>query len=102
MAALVAQNQGAKTMINLSNIDYVYNKDPKKFKDAQIIKEIKWSDFRKIVGNTWTPGLNMPFDPIASKLCQKNKTQVLIMNGSKLDKVKDFLNGRGFVGTLIK
>jgi uridylate kinase len=34
-AVLVAKQLGAKKMINLSNIDYVYDKDPRKNSDAQ-------------------------------------------------------------------
>ena len=62
-AVILAKEYGAKTLINLSNIDYVYTKDPKKFADAKKIKEISWKDFRKIVGDKWDPGLNAPFDP---------------------------------------
>ena len=31
-AVLFAKNHGAKTLVNLSNIDYVYTKDPKNFR----------------------------------------------------------------------
>ena len=34
VAAILAGRLGATTIINLSNIDYVYDKDPKKFNDA--------------------------------------------------------------------
>ena len=34
-AVILAKEYDAGTVINLSNIDYVYNKDPKKFKDAK-------------------------------------------------------------------
>ncbi|MBU4374986.1 UMP kinase, partial [Patescibacteria group bacterium] len=49
VAAILAERLGAKTVINLSNIQYVYDKDPKKYKTAKKIKEITWPDFRKIV-----------------------------------------------------
>ena len=56
-AVTLAKNMGIKTIVNLTNIDYVYDKDPKKFKNAKAFKEINWRDFRKIVGNKWSPGL---------------------------------------------
>ncbi len=102
IATLLAQEYEVKTVINLSNIDYAYDKDPKKNKDARPIKEIGWQDFRKIVGNRWNPGLNAPFDPIASKKAQELSLEVLIMNGSKLDNLKKYFETGKFRGTLIK
>ena len=92
----------AKQVVNLSNIDYAYNKDPKKFKDAKKIKEIFWTDFRKIVGNKWDPGMNAPFDPVASKIAQEAQMEVVIMNGKKLKNLENYLNGDKFIGTVIK
>jgi uridylate kinase len=100
-AVLLAKQYGAKVVLNLSNIDYVFDKDPKKFKNAKLIKQISWHNFRKIVGNKWDPGLNAPFDPVASKLAEKLKLQVVVMNGKKLENLKNFLSGRKFKGTVI-
>ena len=61
----------SKRVINLTNVDYVYNKNPKKFKDAKPIKDLTWKQFKKIIGGKWSPGANVPFDPIASKLAEK-------------------------------
>jgi uridylate kinase len=91
-----------KNVVNLSNIDYVYNKDPKKFKNAKKIKEISWADFRKIVGDKWDPGLNVPFDPIASKIAQEAQMEVVIMNGKKLKNLENYLEGKKFTGTVIR
>lgn len=101
VAAIHAKRFGAKTLINLSNIDYVYDKDPKKHKDAKIIKKINWKDFRKIVGNRWDPGLNMPFDPIASKLAEEIDLEVIITNGKNLNNLKKIFMGKKFKGTVI-
>ena len=101
VAVILAQRLRAETIINLSNIEYVYDKDPKKFKSAKKIEKITWPNFRKIVGNRWDPGLNMPFDPIASQLAQKLKLKVVIMGGKNLDNLKKCLNNRKFKGTVI-
>ncbi len=101
-AVLLAKNFKVKKVINLSNIDYVYDKDPRKYSDAQIIKDISWKDFRKIVGSKWDPGLNAPFDPIASKESEKLKLEVAIMNGKNLDNLENYLNDKEFIGTIVK
>ncbi len=101
-AVLLAKTFGAKEVINLSNIDYVFDKDPNKFSDAKKIEKISWKDFRKnIVGYKWVPGANVPFDPIASGLAEKNKLTVKIVNGKNLVEVKNVLGGKKFKGTTI-
>jgi len=102
VATVLAEKYGIKTVINLSNIDYVYDKDPKKFADAKKINDISWPAFRKIVGEKWDPGLNAPFDPVASKKAQSLNLAVVIMNGKNLGNLKNFLDGKKFFGTVIK
>ncbi len=101
-AVLIAKRFDAKSIINLSNIDYVYDSDPKINPNAKKIKEISWKDFRKIVGNKWDPGLSAPFDPIASKEAQGLGINVAILNGKKFDNLNDFLDNKEFIGTLIR
>ena len=101
VCAVLAKTYGIKNIVNISNIDYVYNKDPRKYKDAEKIKKINWQEFLSIVGSKWTPGLNSPFDPIASKFCQKEGKKVVILNGSNLSNLKNYLAGKKFKGTEI-
>lgn len=102
VAVMLAKTYGAKEVINLSNIDYVYNKDPNKFTDAKKIEKIIWKDFRKnIVGYKWLPGKNSPFDPIASGLAQKLGLKVSILRGTNLPEVKKALGGKKFKGTVV-
>jgi uridylate kinase len=101
VAVLLAKKYSGNVVVNLSNIDYVYDKDPRKFKDAVPIKNIAWKDFRKIVGNKWDPGLHLPFDPVASRLAEKMKLKVVILNGNNLVNLQNFLAGRKFNGTVI-
>jgi uridylate kinase len=101
VAAMVAQEYEIGTIINLSNIDYAYDKDPKKHTDAKKIEGCDWRAFRKIVGNRWRPGLNAPFDPIASQKASRLGIEVVIMNGRKLKNFKAYLSGKKFLGTRI-
>ena len=66
-AVEVARILSARKIINLSNIDYAYDKDPRTNPDAQPIREISWADYRALIPTQWDPGLNSPFDPIASE-----------------------------------
>jgi len=102
VATILAERLNAKTVINLSNIEYAYDKDPNKYRGAKKIKTINWKDFRKIVGNTWDPGLSMPFDPIASKLAQKLKLKVIICNGKNIANLEKIFANKKFKGTIIE
>jgi|SRR3989344_2702789 len=103
-AVELAEKVGAKRIINLSNIDYVYDKDPRTNKDAKRIEKISWSEFRKILPppEAWNPGLNAPFDPVAAKRAEGFGIEVVVMNGKNLDNLKKALEGEDFEGTIIK
>lgn len=100
VAVQIAKSYGAKEVINLSNVETLFDKDPKKHKGAKPIYRINWKDFRKIVGNRWDPGLNLPFDPVASKLAQKLKMKVVLMGGD-LKNFEKYLRGESFKGTVV-
>jgi len=101
-AVLMAKSHNIKTIINLTNIDYVYDKNPNDFSDAHPLKEVDWKSFGHIVGDKWTPGLSMPFDPRASKLAERLKLKVIMLNGKNLERLEDFLNSKPFIGTTIQ
>ena len=101
-AILLCEDYGVRTVINLSNIEQVYDKDPKKYPDARALSRLSWDQMRAIVGDTWTPGLNAPFDPIAAKKAQELGVKVVVMSGSNLENVSNYLNDRPFKGTVIE
>lgn len=101
-AVMAAKQLGAKKLVNLSNIDYVYDKDPRKFPDAVKIEESNWADFRKLIPDHWDPGLSSPFDPIAAKEAEALGLEVAIINGKKLNEFENYLSGKPFVGSIIK
>ena len=100
-AVKLAVKFGAVDVINLSNIEYVYSEDPRLNPKAKKYEKITWKEFREIVGNEWYPGMNVPFDPIASKLSDENNLSVGIMNGKDFDNLGKFLDKKPFKGTII-
>jgi uridylate kinase len=93
---------GSKKVINLSNIDYVYDKDPKKYTDAVKIENISWVDLIDILPQEWKPGLNSPFDPVAACYAKEKHIEVAIMNGNNLENLQNYFDGKEFLGTSIK
>jgi len=101
-AVLLAERFSAKTVINLSNIAKVYTDDPRTNPEAKPIDRIAWSDFRKIVGDEWVPGKNVPFDPVASLHAQKAGISVVCAAGRDIENLRAILDGKPFVGTVIE
>ncbi len=100
-AVLLAKNFGAKEVINLSNIDYVYDSDPKLNPGAKKLEQVSWKQLRQIVGSKWTPGANVPFDPSAAKLAEKLRLKVSFVKGTDLSEVAKVIRGQECRGTVI-
>lgn len=99
-AVCLAKTYGATTVINMTNVDYLYDKNPKEYSDAQKITTASWPQLQKIVGTKWQPGLNRPFDPIATKLAAKLKLKLIII-GSEIKNLENLLQNKPFKGTTI-
>lgn len=100
-AVQIAAHCGAKKLMNLSNIDYVYTADPRKDENAEKIETITWPEFLKLIPTEWNPGLSAPFDPVAARQAQKLGLEVAIINGAKPEEIEHYLNDEPFVGTRI-
>jgi uridylate kinase len=99
-AILVAKIVKAKKLINFSNINYMYDKNPKIYKSARPLKDIAWNTFFKIIGTKVVPGGNYPFDPLAAQVAKENNIVVQICNGNSLIQVKKTLNDEP-IGSII-
>ncbi len=102
VAVLLAEKFNAEDVINLSNVEYVYSEDPRVNTDAKRYERICWDDFCEIVGDTWSPGMSAPFDPIASKKCRELKLKVAVINGKDLTSLNNYLDRNEFKGTIIQ
>ena len=100
-AVLLAERFQADAVINLSNIEKVHTDDPKKNPDAKPIDAISWTDFCAMVGDEWTPGKNVPFDPVASRHAARLNLKVICAAGKNLPNLKKILLGDDFIGTTI-
>lgn len=88
--------------INLTNVDGLYDKDPKKYKNTKLISKISWENFHKIALKIkFEPGQHFVLDQIASKIVLENKIPTYIL-GKNLNNLDNFLKGKKFKGTIIK
>lgn len=100
-AVVLANDYKASIVINLSNIDGVYDADPKKNKDAKLIKRATWDYFETLVGTQWLPGTNAPFDPVAAQFAKKIGLTVIVINGKDFRNLEKVFDGEDFKGTII-
>jgi len=100
-AVLLAKTYGVKEIINASNIDYVYTADPKLDPQARPIEKMSWTELKKLVGDKWQAGANVPFDPMAVKEAEKLKLKLMFVKGTEIKEFKKILEGKEFSGTVI-
>jgi len=87
--------------INLTNVTGLYDKDPKRFKNARLINEISHKEFLKIANKqSYKPGQHFVLDQKAAKIIKKHKITTYII-GRDMDNLDNLLNNKHFVGTII-
>ncbi len=101
-AVLLGEDYHVPTIINMSNIEKVYDQDPNEFPDAKPIDHMSWKEFRVLVGDEWNPGMNAPFDPIAAKKAEELGLKVVVLNGNDFENLDKFFRNEEFVGTVIE
>ncbi len=88
--------------INITNIKGLYNKNPKKFKNAKFIPRITWKEFDIMANKSkFQPGQHFVLDQTASKIILKNKITTYI-TGNNLKQLNNLLNNKNFIGTTIQ
>lgn len=92
-AAFRAVEIGAEVLFKATNVDFVYDKDPKKFKDAKPVKSISGKDvLKKKLGF---------MDLCAVSLCMDEKIPIIIFNIFKKGNLQKAVFERN-IGTTIK
>lgn len=88
--------------INMTNVQGLHDKNPKKFKNAKFIPFISWKEF-DIMANKekYRPGQHFVLDQTASKIILKNKITTYIL-GKDLRQLDSLLKRKKFKGTLIE
>ena len=92
-AALRATEMDAEVILLAKNIDGVYNKDPKKYKDAIKYDEVTYMQ-------SISEGLGV-MDTTAITLCMENKIPILVFALNEKDSIKRVVSGE-ILGTVIK
>ncbi|MEM4260207.1 MAG: UMP kinase [Candidatus Woesearchaeota archaeon] len=99
-AVLFAKTYKVRKIINLSDINYIYDKDPILGK-AKKYERLSWDQLEKIQGKKWEAGLHKPFDPRAVSLAKKIGLKLIVINGRDLYNLNNILKNKKFKGTVV-
>ncbi len=101
-AAEIAEYLKAEVFVNLTNVDGLFDRDPRKYKNAKLIKFISYNDFLYIVKRIkYEAGQHFVLDQVAAKIISRAKIKTIIINGKKLEHLVKYLNNQQFVGTAL-
>jgi uridylate kinase len=91
--AVFADVLGADRAYKISNIEYVYDKDPKEFFDAKPIKDMSWDEYYKLFditkGEQHVPNKQMPLDVGCAQYCGRKGISFMVSGGRTLDEIDD-------------
>ncbi len=100
---LLAEKMHCKLVVNASNVDYVYDSDPKKNPNAKRLSQLTHSNLSKMAAefDTRKAGSHFIFDLIACKLAERSNIELRFVNGSNLQEVEKAITGKEFNGTTV-
>lgn len=99
-AVVFANAFGVNKVLRITNVDYLYDKDPKIDPNAKKIEKIDWAQYLNMFESTIRPGGNYPFDPVASKFAMENGIKVYLTNIDNIIK-KQKISFEEFEGSVI-
>ena len=107
VAMEVAEYIEAPKVIILTDVPGIYDKDPHKFRDAKLIKEISHDDLhtlllKKSSSMQSAAGEYRIFDIVSLQILRRSKIEVLITSGQNLDEFRKFwIENKKIIGTII-
>ena len=100
-AAVLADIYGAAAVIMAGKPAFVYDRNPDQFVTAKPFTELSWKQYAKIAPKKWTPGANVPIDPVCAKFCRTHGIAAIVADGRNLRNMERLLAGEECDGTLV-
>jgi len=108
VALEIAEFLNADEVFIITDVDGIYNKDPKKFPDAVKFDELTKSELQNLIiesasNKQAAAGEYRIFDAVSLQILRRSKLNVRIFSGQDLKQLKNLLNGKSTsIGTIIK
>jgi uridylate kinase len=93
-SAIAADYFGSPYLINVTNVDGVYDSDPNKNKNAKKIDTLTYSEYYDMFGGrTLDPGASAPMAEVAVTICQRSNMKIFVI-GKNIQAIKDAIDGK--------
>ena len=101
-AAEIAKYFKARAILNITNVNGLYDSDPRKHKSARLIPRIGFNEFYMIARKVkYKAGQHFVLDQKAAGIIRKHRINTVILNGHNLNNLENFLSDKKFSGTII-
>ncbi|MHA2430356.1 MAG: UMP kinase [Promethearchaeota archaeon] len=103
----VAELIDAESLVILTDVEGIYDKDPKEYTDAKLLKSLDYNQLQKIIlkqsGNKQAAaGEYRIFDLVSLQILKRSRITVYIISGKDLNEFRKFWNGNTKIkGTII-
>jgi uridylate kinase len=95
VSAILATHVRADLLINATNVDGVYEHDPRKNPSAKRFEKLTYDELIKIVNtDEYRAGTSTVIDPKAAMIIKKNQIKTVIVDGRRVENIVDAVKGR--------
>jgi len=103
VAVSFARDSGSSDCIIATNVNHIYDKDPRDNDDAKPYFEMTMDELVQITGTgRLKPGQSAVVDPIAVGIASQSKINIAVLDGRDLDLLESALDGKEFIGTIVR
>ncbi|MFW9876377.1 MAG: UMP kinase [Candidatus Thorarchaeota archaeon] len=98
VALEVAEFIQAEELVILTDVKGIYNKDPKKFDDAKLFKNLTYAELQEIIMNSSgdkqaAAGEYRIFDAVSLQILKRSKIKIRVMSGKDLKEFEKYWKG---------
>ena len=102
VAAVLAERTRADVMINLTSVDGIYDKDPRKYRTAKRFEHLTPTELIETVGKgDLKAGANNVIDLVAAKVTARSGVPLLVFDGRDAANLKRAVEDGTFSGTTV-
>jgi uridylate kinase len=102
-SVLLAEAIGAKRLVNISNVDAIYDSDPKKNANAKRYAKMDYDELISLAASSdkRMAGTNFVFDLLACKLISRSKIETHFVSFKRMDDLENAIEGKKHGGTVV-
>lgn len=104
VAALLAVRLRAARLVNATDVDGIYDADPRTSRTARRLERLPWSEFLRLVHASapGEPGQTFVFDRLGAETLSRASIPLSVVSGRDLPNLESAIEGRPFVGSRVE